>query len=641
MNTLSFKALFFAVLIGFLGIFGTYYLSLQVSVQLKEESYLKLENIAKQVSIRFQDSIDIAENDLQALQAFYGASSTLSSKNEFNRYMNILKIDNRNHIQALSWVPSIKKNERASFMTKIKMQYPEFIIKARNAEGNLTISKTKESYTPVTHISPYNTNKAAQGFDLSSSSTRRSSLEYARDSGKMTTTAKITLVQEKEDSYGFLIIAPVYKPNMLTTNEQERRTALSGYVTGVFRINNLMENAKKQADKEGLLLTLFDLDKNNGGLLYGKEQKNSAFNFDLKVPDRNWQLGIKLNKKLRDSIESPSIINWILGSGFLISILLTFSLYALQISIVRARRINTLKEELQIQNSQLEETVAQRTKELVQNNKQLQEHVDELIEKEKVLTDLIDQVNLSKVITDIHTRDLARSNQDLDDFAYVASHDLKAPLRGIDQLASWIAEDIDEGNISDIPEHVRLMRSRVQRLECLLNDLLEYSRANRVTYKLKKVNCSQLINDSFELLTPPVGFSLIIENELPEFLTLSAPFEQVIRNLLNNAFKHHDKSEGKIKVRLYDDNNFYRFSFTDDGPGIDVKYHKDIFKMFKTLKPRDETEGSGMGLALIKKIVEYYTGSVYVESTVGKGSTFYFTWPKEIENIDNVVTNIK
>jgi signal transduction histidine kinase len=293
-----------------------------------------------------------------------------------------------------------------------------------------------------------------------------------------------------------------------------------------------------------------------------------------------------------------------------------------------------LSDELKNQNEKLEVTVNERTKELEESNDQLNQHVDTLQTQQKELSDLIVQSNISKINTEKRSKDLARSNQDLDDFAYVASHDLKAPLRGIDQLASWIAEDISEGNIEQIPEHVGLMRSRVQRLERLLNDLLEYSRANRQPYQPSKINCNQLVNDTFLLISPPVDFSLTIINDLPEFLTLSAPFEQVIRNLLNNAIKHHDKSKGHIKVSVEDDKDYYTFSVSDDGPGIDVTNYDEIFKMFKTLKPRDETEGSGMGLALIKKVVEHYTGSVFVDSVVGEGCTFYFTWPKKIKNID-------
>ncbi|WP_413699768.1 CHASE domain-containing protein [Psychromonas sp. KJ10-10] len=498
MNNILIKALSRSIAIAIIGLVATYFLAQQVNQQLQNESYLKLENIAKQVSIHFQVAIDKSTNDLQALQAFYSALPKEKTAQDFNHYMQILDIKNRPHIQALSWIPLIKENQRIDFIEKIQQDYPEFIIKARDNSGNMASSENKPFYTPVTYISPYQINKARHGFDLSSNSTRRTSLEYARDNDVMTTTAKITLVQEKENSYGFLIIAPVYDHQLAIDSIEQKRLALLGYVTGVFRINNLMEIAKQQADKEGLILTLLDKDKNSGGILYGKEQKSPTFSFNQEIPDRHWQLDMSPNLLLQETMDSPDIVTGIILSGFIISILLGFSLYALQLSMQRARHINNLRKTLQEQNLHLEKTVAERTQKLAKNNMLLTRNIKEL----------------------------ARSNQDLDDFAYVASHDLKAPLRGIDQLVSWIAEDIEDNNFSEVNEHITLMRSRIQRLEYLLNDLLEYSRANRDKHELSKVNCKYLFNEIFELIAPPKGFSLSLEENMPEFFTLSPPLSK-------------------------------------------------------------------------------------------------------------------
>lgn len=635
MNKFSIKALYIAIIIGFIGILSTYTLSIQVSEQLKTQNILKLKNIAKQISIHFQDAIDRSVNDLQALQAFYSANQQRLSQKEFAGYMKVLNIEKRDHIQALSWVPLVTQKERENFEKNIQKQFSHFTITERTTEGQLVTSTNKPYYTPVTFISPYKVNKAAQGFDLSSNDMRKTSLEHARDSGKMTATAKIRLVQEKENSYGFLIIAPVYQPNLAITNSEERYKALIGYVTGVFRINNLMEYAQIQADKEGLILTLLDIEKNNGGLLYGKKHEQAAFNFNLKIPDRDWALAISLNKALLKSIESPAIVYWVLLLGIVISLLLALCIYALQIAVIRSRYIHQLSQQLKTQNNQLEATVEERTQSLEQKNNLLNSHVDELTVQRSVMSGLMEEFKIAKESAEKRAKDLARSNKDLDDFAYVASHDLKAPLRGIDQLASWVAEDLEEGNLDDVPENLRLMRTRVQRLESLLSDLLAYSRANRQTYIPAQINCNELIKDTFLLISPPENFTLTVIDELPVFSTVGAPFELVIRNLLSNAIKHHHKVDGHIQVSCNESDTYYTFAIKDDGPGIKSNYHQDIFKMFKTLKPRDETEGSGMGLALIKKIVEYYHGRVYVESAVGQGSTFYFTWPKNIIEPDD------
>ena len=632
MNKLSTKALYIPIIIGFIGMLSTYSISMLVSEQLKNQQTLKVKNIAKQLSIHFQYYIDKSVNDLQALQAFYSTNQKNITLDDFTRYMNVLNIETHDYIQALSWVPLVTHNNRESFEASINKQSananPNFRITERTAEGKLATSSNKSYYTPVTFIRPYHMNKAAQGFDLNSNLARGASLEKARDSGKMTVTEKIRLVQEKNDAYGFLIIGPVYQSHLSITNVEERTKALIGYVTGVFRINNLMENIRIEAEKEGLTLTLVDID--NTDILYGKHNKEAAYHFDLTIPGQHWNLQVSLNKALLERIDSASIAYWIFILGIVISVLLALCVYALQIAVMRSRHINKLSQQLKTQNSQLETTVAERTKLLEQKNNKLNLNIHELTAQRNVMTGLMEESIIAKTSAEKRAKDLALSNKDLDDFAYVASHDLKAPLRGIDQLASWVAEDIEEGNLEEVPENLRLMRTRVQRLESLLNDLLAYSRANKQKYILSTIDCNEFINDMFLLISPPVDFTLTVKGDLPVFSTVSAPFEQVMRNLLSNAVKHNDKTNGSIQVRCDDEGLFYKFSIEDNGPGIKSKYFHDVFKMFKTLKPRDETEGSGMGLAIIKKTVEHYKGRVNIESEVGEGSTFIFTWPKNI-----------
>lgn len=609
---------------------STYSISVNVANQLKTESYLKIENIAKQVSIRFQDAIDKSINDLQGLQAFYSANKQQLSKDQFNQYMDVLHIKDREYIQAMSWIPLVKYNEKEQFEAAMKIQESTFNIAERSKEGVLISSTVRPYYTPVTYVAPYESNKLAIGFDLNSNSIRRHSLELARNSGEMTTTAKIQLIQESGSSAGVLIIAPVYKQGVPIDNVEQRIKALVGYATGVFKIATLMENAKARADIEDLDLTLLDINEENTSLLYGKTDDKQIFSYDLIIPSRHWQLNISLNETLLKSIESPPVIKWILAGGTLISLLLALAIYALQVAVIRAKNITRLSDELQNQNSQLEKKVATRTQSLADKNTQLKLSIDELTTQRKLLSHLMKEADSSKVIAEQRAIELARSNKDLDDFAYVASHDLKAPLRGIDQLATWVVEDMEEGNLQEVPEHLKMMRSRIRRLETLLNDLLTYSRVNYQQNSLSEINTAVLVNDLFTLVSPLTGFTLTINGNLPTFSTFSSPFEQVIRNLLSNAIKHHDKQQGSIEISCIDKDQFYQFSVKDDGPGISSSYHEDVFKMFKTLKPRDETEGSGMGLALIKKIVEHYSGQVQIESSEGQGCVFYFTWPKNV-----------
>ncbi|QEI12932.1 ATP-binding protein [Cellvibrio japonicus] len=227
-------------------------------------------------------------------------------------------------------------------------------------------------------------------------------------------------------------------------------------------------------------------------------------------------------------------------------------------------------------------------------------------------------------------RRLAQTNKELETFAYVASHDLKSPLRGIAQLSSWIEEDLAGGETEEVNKHTRMMRNRIARMEKLLDDLLVFYRAGKTQGNLALVPVAQMARELFDIHNTKPGLRLELDEDLPVFETLAAPFEQVIRNLFSNAIKHHDREQGWIAIHCNTrDHRFYEFQVCDDGPGIPEKFQERVFGMFQTLKPRDELEGSGMGLALIKKLVEIYGGQIRLHSQ-GRGCCFTFTWPQKI-----------
>jgi signal transduction histidine kinase len=228
------------------------------------------------------------------------------------------------------------------------------------------------------------------------------------------------------------------------------------------------------------------------------------------------------------------------------------------------------------------------------------------------------------------TEELERRNQELDQFAYVASHDLKSPLRAIDALATWIAEDSGNALPAVAQAHLEKLRGRVQRMERLLDDLLAYYRASREQSAPEEVDTAALVQGLVDLLSLPSGFQVTVADAMPVILTEAVPLELVMRNLLDNAIKHHHQPQtGHVYVSAEDHDPYVQFAIADNGPGIDPRFHERIFQVFQTLKPRDEVEGSGMGLAVVKKIVESRGGSVWVESEAGQGATFRFTWPKK------------
>jgi PAS domain S-box-containing protein len=223
--------------------------------------------------------------------------------------------------------------------------------------------------------------------------------------------------------------------------------------------------------------------------------------------------------------------------------------------------------------------------------------------------------------------ELTRINEELDNFAYVSSHDLKSPLRGIDQLATWIAEDLKDTLNEDTRDHLRLMRSRIKRMETLLDDLLAYSRVGRSTDETVTVDTCELVKDVFDLTATNKLIQLQVMEGLPTLMTRKVPLELIFRNLISNAIKHHDKQSGTITVSARSLKGETEFYVEDDGPGIPHEHQQRVFAMFQTLRPRDEVEGSGIGLALVKKAVESEGGVISLESDGESGCIFRFTWP--------------
>ena len=224
--------------------------------------------------------------------------------------------------------------------------------------------------------------------------------------------------------------------------------------------------------------------------------------------------------------------------------------------------------------------------------------------------------------------DLVLSNEDLERFAYSASHDLKSPLRAIFNLSKWLEEDltgkIDDENL----ERVNMLQSRASRMEDLLDGLLAYSRAGRKVDEKTIMPAADLMAQIRELLNVPDGFEVIIDTSLENISIPRMPLEQVFHNLISNSIKHHDKDTGLVKISAVSQKDKYVFEIEDDGPGIDPKFQHKIFEMFQTLKSRDEVEGSGMGLALVRKILHHHGGRIRVDARPEGGSVFTVTWPK-------------
>lgn len=228
-----------------------------------------------------------------------------------------------------------------------------------------------------------------------------------------------------------------------------------------------------------------------------------------------------------------------------------------------------------------------------------------------------------------HVEEVEKINKELDQFAYVVSHDLKAPLRGINALASFIEEDIADGHYEDVPENLNLLKNRIDRMGNLITGILDFSRAGRKIEALEFIDFGDLLHEIIELIAPSTKVQINRPEKMPTVYAVRISLQQIVQNLLSNAIKYNDKEITKICMAYQENERDYIFSVKDNGPGIPSQYHDKIFDIFQTLQPRDRVESTGVGLTIVRKNVENLGGKVWVESIEGQGATFFFSVPKK------------
>ncbi len=221
------------------------------------------------------------------------------------------------------------------------------------------------------------------------------------------------------------------------------------------------------------------------------------------------------------------------------------------------------------------------------------------------------------------------ANRELADFAHVTAHDLRTPLRGIGSLAGIIASEFSGKLDEHGKELLDMLVGRASRMYEQIGSILEYSEIGRIEEKKRRVNLSRVVEAIITATAPPEDIEIVVTPNLPTLMCNETRVAQVFRNLLDNAVRHMDKPEGRIRIDCQEEDHFWKFSIADNGRGIEEKYFMKIFQLFQTLDNRDEVEATGIGLSMVKKIVEISGGTIWIESEVGMGTTFFFTLPKQ------------
>lgn len=546
-----------------------YFSSEQVTQKVEE----RFKREAAQVIEHMKDRIILYEQALWGAVAFYDANDNHIDNVQWKKYADSLRIDKTYPgINGIGIIHNIKPDQFSDYLKKQRTNRASFSIHPQHQQSE---------YWPITYIEPVSTNMKAVGLDMAFETTRYTGIKKARDSGLAQLTGPITLVQDDKKTPGFLFYAPFYEDGTMHNSVENRQENIIGVsyapfimsklISGTLAIENRLVSLKISDQGEAL----YD-DANNSTL--SNIDKNPLFHDEVNVEfyGRVWRFNIDSNLAFREASESfqPTVI---LLSGIFID----FLILGLFVFLTKA-------------------------------NRQALRYADAMTDELRA-----------------KTKRLEKSNQDLEQFAYVASHDLKSPLNAIQKLVGWLKDDCIDVLPESSLKHIALLENRSKRMSNLLNDLLNYARIDKFDYQPETLELSATADDIFSLLDNGENVSLVTAKGEVNFPRV--PMEIILRNIISNAIKHHDKDIINITISYSTTENMHCISIQDDGPGIPPELFNKALEMFQTLKPRDKVEGSGMGLSLVKKITLHYEGQLTIESDGLRGTKIIIMLPIQVK----------
>lgn len=529
---------------------------------------------------------DIREIGLEGLASFYENSVTVTLE-EYQRFAAYLAKDRT--VQAWEWIPAVPDEEKTRFEEDARAEgLKDFEIWQRDAQGRRTPAVGRTVYYPVFQVAPLSDSEATRGFDLGSEPVRRAAIEEAARENLPNATEPIVVTEDSNDRKGMLVLRPV-----IVQGEPNR---LRGFAVAVLRMDAMLPDATSD-DATHVELTLWREGAEpellattcTGGIRIHAELTATR---PVCAFGKVFAVTAHAGPSFSDLYPAQAG-----GLAIVVGLALTAAVVVITVLVLRRRE-------------QLERLVAVRTAAL----RESKQRFDQLTE----LTRRVEQ----------RTAELAAANTALNEFAYVVSHDLKAPLRAVGQLAHWISEDYAAALDDAGRQKLDLMRGRISRMYNLIDGILQYSRIGRVDEDRRPLDLDALVREVIESLSPPAHIRVTVESRLPVITADRVRMEQLFQNLISNAIKYMDKAEGVVSIGYEDLDRFRQFWVKDNGPGIDPKYHQKVFGIFQTLASRDRQESTGIGLSLVKKIVETYGGKVELQSQVGQGCAFFFTLPR-------------
>ncbi len=581
------------ILVGFCGLF----LSIFVFNRLTD---LQFKNFNQSFILDAQNRVGAIKRNIEnvtdavnLLTCFYNSSQTVE-RVEFEFFARNL-IMAKQGMQSLLWVPRVLASERIEYEKKAQEEgFSGFSIYQKGAKVQGTLDNINHEYLPVYYIEPAQGNEGVLGNDLSTEPQRAATLYLARDSNLMIISPGIPLLEEKErDQYAFMVAKPVYQKGFFDTGVESRRENLSGFVAGMVRLSKITDEALgfvKGKEMEILIYDLFAAEgqqliyahggevaaKANRLLLEGRlHESNQVYHTEaINVLNRQWMVMC-----LPSSAYLASGRSWlpIAGAGMLF--LLTIGLlWYLWVTIRRS-------------------------------------------------ADIAREVKRA-------TADLQKVNQELESFAFTASHDMRAPLRGVASFATFLHNEYKDRLDAKGQSYLKEIMQSTARLRELIEGLLSLAKVSQMKDNYQQVNVGEILEYVRQSLAADIeqyGVDLSVGADWPTVCCVRVKMQIVLMNLVMNAIKFSSKNNlqgAKVELGWNQNNQEYIFFVKDNGIGIDPQDHERIFGYFNRLNKSSDYEGNGIGLSIVQKAIEDHGGRVWVESQLGQGAIFYFTLPK-------------
>jgi PAS domain S-box-containing protein len=690
----------------------------------KQQTRTEFERRTELMARAFEHAAASHLDIVQSVTAFFSSSNNVT-RGEFQNFASP-PLERHPDLHGLSWNAIVSADEREGFEERARQRgFAEFRITEQGTDGGLVPAARRDQHVVVYFIEPYKGNEQALGYDLSSNPVRQKALERARDSGQISATQPILLVQETEQKPGLLLFAPIYSKGAPTATTTQRRANIDSFVSAVFKAEQLVETALQAFAGEGIGYEVTDITdsdhrltlyqnashgRHSTGLLAPLEQST-----DVTLAGRLWRMRFWPTQSYQAASKWARI--WVvLPGGVLFTSLLGAFLLVVAGRTAAAERASESEERFQTLLREVDDVVwaaaadgsgmlyvnpacervygrpavdfferpglwseavhpddrdrvQQEANELFAQGRVNQEYrivrpngeVRWLSDRKHLILDEAGKpIRMGGLATDITERvqageereafveELERKNAELERFTYTVSHDLKAPLVTIAGFLGLIEKDIDQGNFDRVLQNFTHIKTATDKMRRLLRELLELSRIGRLGRTPEEVSLTELAHEAAEMVAGQLeasGITVEIDPAMPVAFGDRVRLLEVYQNLLENAVKFtRDQATPRVEIGMRREKGEDLFYVRDNGQGIDPRYHEKVFGLFEQLSPR--TEGTGIGLALVKRIVEVHGGRIWVESEgAGHGSTFWFTLPGDgkaqqgIEDVRSIQTD--